>query len=44
MSLDPAIAAVVGFVVLGQALGAREVAAIGMVVAASAGSAGLSHR
>jgi len=44
MSLDPAIAAVVGFVVLGQALGAREVAAIGMVVVASAGSAGLSHR
>jgi inner membrane transporter RhtA len=44
MSLDPAIAAVVGFVVLGQALGAREVLAIGMVVVASAGSAALGHR
>ena len=44
MSLDPAIAAVVGFVVLGQALGARELVAIGMVVVASAGSAGLGHR
>jgi len=44
MSLDPAIAAVVGFVVLGQALGMRELAAIGMVVVASAGSAALSHR
>jgi inner membrane transporter RhtA len=44
MSLDPAIAAVVGFVVLGQALGVRELAAIGMVVVASAGAASLSHR
>ena len=44
MSLDPAIAAVVGFVVLGQALGGREVAAIAMVVVASAGAAVLSHR
>jgi len=35
---------VVGFVVLGQALGMRELAAIGMVVVASAGSAALSHR
>jgi inner membrane transporter RhtA len=44
MSLDPAIAALVGFVVLGQALGTREVAAITMVVVASAGAAALSHR
>ncbi len=44
MSLDPAVAAVVGFVALGQDLGAREVLAIAMVVVASAGSANLSHR
>ncbi len=44
MSLDPAVAALAGFVVLDQALGAREVVAIGMVVVASAGAASLSHR
>ena len=44
MSLDPAVAALIGFVVLGQVLGAREVAAIAMVVVASAGAATLSHR
>jgi inner membrane transporter RhtA len=44
MSLDPAVAAVIGFVILGQALGSREIAAIGMVVVASAGAATLSHR
>ena len=44
MSLDPAIAALVGFVALGQDLGARELVAIAMVVVASAGAAGLSHR
>jgi inner membrane transporter RhtA len=44
MSLDPAVAAVIGFVVLGQGLGSREVAAIGMVVVASVGAAALSHR
>ncbi len=44
MSLDPAIAALVGFVVLGQALGGRDVLAIGMVVVASAGAAALSRR
>ncbi|HEY6608299.1 MAG TPA: EamA family transporter [Candidatus Limnocylindria bacterium] len=44
MSLDPAIAALVGFVALGQDLGARELVAIAMVVVASAGSAILSHR
>jgi len=44
MSLDPAIAALAGFVFLDQDLGARELLAIAMVVVASAGAAGLSHR
>ena len=44
MSLDPAIAALVGFVVLDQDLGARDLVAIAMVVVASAGAASLSHR
>jgi inner membrane transporter RhtA len=44
MSLDPAVAAVVGFVALGQDLGPRDVLAVALVVVASAGSAGLSHR
>ena len=44
MSLDPAVAALAGFVVLGQGLGAREVLGIAMVVVASAGAAGFSHR
>jgi inner membrane transporter RhtA len=39
MSLDPAVAALAGYVVLGEILGARELAAIGLVVAASAGAA-----
>jgi len=38
MSLEPAVAALAGFLVLSQALGARELAAIGLVVAASAGA------
>lgn len=38
MSLEPAVAALAGFVVLGQALGVRELGAIGLVVAASAGA------
>jgi inner membrane transporter RhtA len=38
MSLEPAVAAAVGFVVLGQDLAASEVVAIGLVVAASAGA------
>jgi inner membrane transporter RhtA len=38
MSLEPAVAATVGFVVLGQDLAASEVVAIGLVVAASAGA------
>jgi inner membrane transporter RhtA len=39
MSLDPAVAALAGYVVLGEILGAREHAAIGLVVVASAGAA-----
>jgi inner membrane transporter RhtA len=38
MSLEPAVAATVGFVVLGQDLAASEVVAIGLVVGASAGA------
>ena len=38
MSLEPAVAAGAGFLVLGQELGARELLAIGLVVAASAGA------
>ena len=44
MSLDPAIAALVGLVALDQALDVRDVVAIAMVVVASAGAAALSHR
>ncbi len=43
MSIEPAIAALVGFIVLGEALSSPELAAIGMVVVASAG-ASLSAR
>jgi inner membrane transporter RhtA len=39
LSLEPAIAALIGLAVLGQALGAVEVAAIGCVVVASAAAA-----
>lgn len=39
MSLEPAMAALAGLVVLGEVLGARELAAIGFVVVASAGAA-----
>jgi inner membrane transporter RhtA len=38
MSLEPAMAATAGFLVLGQSLGARQLVAIGLVVAASAGA------
>jgi inner membrane transporter RhtA len=38
MSLEPAVAALAGLIVLGQALAAREVVAIGLVVAASVGA------
>lgn len=38
LSLDPAVAALAGFVILGQDLGPRELLGIGFVVAASAGA------
>jgi len=38
MSLEPAMAALAGFVVIGQSLSAREVAGIGLVVVASLGA------
>ena len=38
MSLEPAVAALVGLIALGQGLSANEVVAIGLVVAASAGA------
>jgi inner membrane transporter RhtA len=44
MSLEPGIAALSGWIVLGQDLASRDVVAIAMVVAASAGAAGLSGR
>jgi inner membrane transporter RhtA len=37
MSMEPAVAALAGFVILSQALGALDLFAIGLVVAASAG-------
>jgi inner membrane transporter RhtA len=40
MSLEPAVAALVGLVLLGQGLSASEVVAIALVVAASAGALG----
>jgi inner membrane transporter RhtA len=40
MSLEPAVAALVGFVVLGQDLTATELLGISLVVAASAGALG----
>jgi inner membrane transporter RhtA len=39
MSLEPAMAALAGWVVLDEVLDARELAAIGLVVVASAGAA-----
>ena len=39
MSIEPAIAALAGFVVLGESLSARELIAILFVMAASAGAA-----
>ena len=38
MSLEPAVAATVGFLIIGQDLAAREIAAIALVVVASAGA------
>jgi inner membrane transporter RhtA len=43
MSLEPAVAALVGLIVLGQDLAAREVVAIALVVAASAGALGMAR-
>jgi inner membrane transporter RhtA len=37
MSLEPAVAALAGFVVLGQRLSGRDLVAIALVIAASAG-------
>jgi inner membrane transporter RhtA len=42
MSLEPAVAALAGLIVLGQALGAREWLAIALVVVASAGAAAMA--
>jgi inner membrane transporter RhtA len=42
MSLEPAVAALAGLIVLGQGLAAHEVAGIALVVAASAGAAGVA--
>ena len=44
MSLEPAVAALVGLIMLGQSLAGREWAAIGCVVVASAGAAWGSRR
>ena len=44
MSLEPAVAALAGLVVLGQALDALEWVAIALVVVASAGASGLHQR
>jgi inner membrane transporter RhtA len=44
MSLEPAIAALVGLVVLGEALGMREAAAIGLVVTAGVGATRTADR
>jgi inner membrane transporter RhtA len=44
MSLEPAIAALVGLVVLGEALGMREVGAIGLVVIAGVGATRTAER
>ena len=43
MSLEPAMAALAGFVVLGEVLDARELGGIGLVAAASAGAARASQ-
>jgi inner membrane transporter RhtA len=44
MSLEPAVAATAGFIVLGQDLSAQEVVAIGLVLAASAGALSAASR
>jgi inner membrane transporter RhtA len=44
MSLEPAVAATAGFIVLGQDLSAQEVVAIGLVLTASAGALSAAGR
>ncbi len=44
MSLEPAVAAAAGFVLLSQGLAAREIVAIGLVLAASAGALSAASR
>jgi inner membrane transporter RhtA len=44
MSLEPAVAALVGFLVLGERLGTRSVAAIVLVTVAAAGASRLGGR
>ncbi len=44
MSLEPAVAALTGFLILGQALGAHELAGIALVVAASLGASRRARR
>ncbi|MBA2596335.1 MAG: EamA family transporter [Chloroflexia bacterium] len=44
MSLEPAIAALVGLVVLGEMLGMREIGSIGLVVTASVGATKTAER
>jgi inner membrane transporter RhtA len=43
MSLEPAVAALAGFIILGQALSGREAVGIGLVVAASSGASRLTR-
>ena len=44
MSLEPAVAALAGFLVLGQDLGSRELVAIALVIAAAWGRRGTTRR
>ena len=44
MSLEPAVAALVGFAFLDQTLPGRELVAIALVVVASAGALGTARR
>ena len=44
MSLEPAVAALTGFLILGQPLGAHELAGIALVVAASLGASRRARR
>ena len=44
MSLEPAVAALAGFLVLGQGLSVRELGGMALVVAASAGASLATRR